>query len=82
MTEIVSYQVIGETIDDSSTMKLSVPGALGVVYRIPVNIITENVLVNEKLLYNDQTTDDGSYMVSAKTDVTINNKGRYCNRYD
>ncbi len=75
MTEVVSYQVIGETIDDSSTMKLSVPGALGVVYRIPVNIITENVLVNEKLLYNDQTTDDGSYMVSAKTDVTITIKG-------
>lgn len=70
MIESLNYQIIGESIDDSTSMKITKPAWNK--HRVPVYMTTENVLVNGCLKYGDQTEDEGSCIFEVISDVTLN----------
>lgn len=69
MVETLGYQIIGEGNETDASMVVTRPAWN--VHRVPVYKTTENVLVNGSFKYQDQTGDDGSYILEALSDVTL-----------
>lgn len=71
MIESVGYQIIGESSDDSTDASMTVTKPAWNIHRVPVYITTENVMVNGAILYKDQPDDNGSYILEAMKDVSV-----------
>lgn len=70
MIETLKYQVIGESNDNDSSMKITAPAHK--LIRPYVGITSEEVVVNGKLsAYGDQTGDTDSYLLVADDDVSV-----------
>lgn len=69
MVETLGYQIIGEGNDTDASMVITRPAWN--VHRVPVYKTTENVLVNGSFKYQDQTGEDGSYILEALSDVAL-----------
>lgn len=75
MIETLGYQVMGETQEGSSSMKLTIPGGLGKVFRVPTYLVNENILVNGSVNFGDQTDANDSYFIKAEKDVSVTVRG-------
>lgn len=83
MVDELGYGVIGESIEDSSAMKITVKGGIpsyegdiSHISRIPTYLLNDdNITVNGKISYGDQTDDKDSYCLKAEKDVTVNIRG-------
>lgn len=83
MVDVLGYEVIGESIEDSSAMKITIKGGvpayegdISYISRIPTYMEPDdNITVNGRISYGDQTDDKDSYCLKAEKDVTVNIRG-------
>lgn len=75
MIETLTYQVIGKTQEESSSMKLTIPGGFDKIFRVPTYKVNDNILFNGSVSYGDQTDDNDSYFVRAEKDMSITIRG-------
>lgn len=73
MIEKLTFEIIGDSYDDTDAMKVSAPPRKLTISH--VGLITESVAVNGALsYYGDQEAEDGSRMLEAKENVSLHVK--------
>lgn len=82
MIETLGYQVMGETQEGSSSMKLTIKGGVPAyegdishISHVPTYLVNENILVNGSVNFGDQTDAKDSYFIKAEKDVSVTVRG-------